>query len=170
MSVSSHSSEAKRREYEENSPWDSAAKIWSKNTWLSEKHISKYIQSIARVLVWELPLQRWVFLSVVNFEQSPSSWKKEHKCRRSPQSWAPARQPGISERFPLDAKLTDIHKLFPIFWPVLNCIHQDCPIHLGSKGGDIWGADDDNCPVKTGTFWRGSPIFFSSSPSTSSSS
>lgn len=67
-----------------NSPCVSAAKIWSRSTWLSEKHISKHIQSIARAIVWELPLQRWLFLSVVNFEQSPSSWgrKKGGKCRR----------------------------------------------------------------------------------------
>ena len=106
----------------DNSPCVSAARIWSKNTWLSEKHINKYIQSIARAffsflffffVVWELPLQRWVFLSVVNFfsflmnkkkkrkekekEKKRKEKRKTHKCRRKrPQSWAPAKQPGIS--------------------------------------------------------------------------
>ena len=41
--------------------------------------------------------------------------------------------------FFLDAKLTDIHKSLPIFWPALNCIDQDCPIHLGSQEGGISG-------------------------------
>lgn len=118
-----------------NSPCVSAAKIWSRSTWLSEKHISKHIQSIARAIVWELPLQRWLFLSVVNFEQSPSSWgrKKGANAEEKSSELSSGEADGHFWAFlPLDAKLTDIHKLFPIFRPALDCIEQDCPIHLGS--------------------------------------
>lgn len=139
----------------DNSPCVSAARIWSKNTWLSEKHINKYIQSIARAFFFlsvraATSAQSFPFCcKLLSFLLNKKKEKKRKEKKKEKRTNAGENVLRVelqrSSRaflflfFFLDAKLTDIHKSLPIFWPALNCIDQDCPIHLGSQEGGISG-------------------------------